>query len=157
MNYSCSYSISFILACSVFCPATDEVRKLPTLCLPMDCSLPGSSVHGISQARILEWVAISFSKLQVDSLPPESSGKHHIHIYIIYKYDIHIYIYKIYMCIWNIIYNIIYLWYICMYILYIYIFNSLNSRVFFFLVVCKMFFPTLTVAWIQWNMVLPTH
>ena len=33
-----------------------------TLCDPMDCTLPGSSVHGISQARILEWVAISFSK-----------------------------------------------------------------------------------------------
>ena len=33
-----------------------------TLCDPMDYSLPGSSVHGISQARILEWVAISFSK-----------------------------------------------------------------------------------------------
>ena len=32
-----------------------------TLCDPMDCSLPGSSDHGISQARILEWVAISFS------------------------------------------------------------------------------------------------
>ena len=32
-----------------------------TLCDPMDCSPPGSSVHGISQARILEWVAISFS------------------------------------------------------------------------------------------------
>ena len=31
-----------------------------TLCDPMDCSLPGSSVHGILQARILEWVAISF-------------------------------------------------------------------------------------------------
>ena len=31
-------------------------------CDPMGCSLPGSSVHGISQARILEWVAISFSK-----------------------------------------------------------------------------------------------
>ena len=30
------------------------------LCNPMDCSLPGSSVHGISQARILEWVAIPF-------------------------------------------------------------------------------------------------
>ena len=30
-------------------------------CVPMDCSTPGSSVHGISQARILEWVAISFS------------------------------------------------------------------------------------------------
>ena len=34
----------------------------PTLCDPMDCSLPGSSVHGIFQARILEWVAIAFSK-----------------------------------------------------------------------------------------------
>ena len=33
-----------------------------TLCNPMDSSLPGSSVHGISQARILEWVAISFSQ-----------------------------------------------------------------------------------------------
>ena len=33
-----------------------------TLCDPMDCSLPGSSVHGISQARILEWVPISFSR-----------------------------------------------------------------------------------------------
>ena len=33
-----------------------------TFLWPMDCSLPGSSVHGISQARILEWVAISFSR-----------------------------------------------------------------------------------------------
>ena len=33
-----------------------------TLCDLMDCSLPGSSVHGISQARILEWVVISFSR-----------------------------------------------------------------------------------------------
>ena len=33
----------------------------PTLCDPMDCSLPGSSVHGIFQTRILEWVAVSFS------------------------------------------------------------------------------------------------
>ena len=33
-----------------------------TLFNPMDCSLPGSSVHGISQARILEWVAISSSR-----------------------------------------------------------------------------------------------
>jgi len=54
----------------------------------MDYSLPGSSVHGIFQARILEWVAISFSKdppdpgiepgspvLQADSLPSEPLGK----------------------------------------------------------------------------------
>ena len=33
-----------------------------TLCDPMDCSLPGSSVHGILQTRILEWVDIPFSK-----------------------------------------------------------------------------------------------
>ena len=33
-----------------------------TLCSPMDCSPPGSSVHGISQARILKWVSISFSR-----------------------------------------------------------------------------------------------
>ena len=33
-----------------------------TLCDSMDCGLPGSSVHGILQARILEWVAISFSR-----------------------------------------------------------------------------------------------
>ena len=37
-------------------------QSCPTLCEPMDCSLPGSSVHGILQARVLEWVAISFSR-----------------------------------------------------------------------------------------------
>ena len=36
-------------------------QSCPTLCNPVDCSPPGSSVHGILQARILEWVAISFS------------------------------------------------------------------------------------------------
>ena len=34
----------------------------PTLCDPMDCSPPGSSIHGILQARVLEWIAISFSR-----------------------------------------------------------------------------------------------
>ena len=37
-------------------------RSCPTLCNPKDCSPPGSSVHRILQAKILEWVAISFSK-----------------------------------------------------------------------------------------------
>ena len=36
--------------------------RVRLFCNPMDCCLPGSSVHGISQARILEWVAISFSR-----------------------------------------------------------------------------------------------
>ena len=38
------------------------IKSCTTLCDPMDCSPPGSSVHGIFQARILEWVAISFSR-----------------------------------------------------------------------------------------------
>ena len=36
-------------------------QSCPTLCDPMDCSLPGSSAHGICQARVLEWGAIAFS------------------------------------------------------------------------------------------------
>ena len=44
------------------CVCVCEVaQSCPTLCNPMDCSLPGSSVHGISQARVLEWDAIAFS------------------------------------------------------------------------------------------------
>ena len=37
-------------------------KSCPALCDPMDCSQPGSSVHGILQARVLEWVVIPFSK-----------------------------------------------------------------------------------------------
>ena len=40
----------------------EVAQSCPTLCDPMDCSLPGSSLHGILQARILEWVATSFSR-----------------------------------------------------------------------------------------------
>ena len=39
-----------------------SLQLCPTLCNPMNCSLPGSSVHGILQARILEWVAMLSSK-----------------------------------------------------------------------------------------------
>ena len=59
------------------------------LCDPMDCSLPGFSIHGIFQARVPEWVAISFSgdlsdpgikpgspTLQADALPSKPPGKH---------------------------------------------------------------------------------
>ena len=79
------------------CVRTLVTQSYLTFCDPMDCSPPGSSVHGILQARILEWVAISFStqgteifnpgdllnpgiesrssELQVDSLPSETQGK----------------------------------------------------------------------------------
>ena len=43
--------------------AESEVNQsCPTLCTPVDCSLLGCSVHGILQARVLEWIAISFSR-----------------------------------------------------------------------------------------------
>ena len=56
------------------CESESEIaQSCPTLCNPMDCSLPGSSVHGIFQARILEWVAISFSRRSPNpGIKPES-------------------------------------------------------------------------------------
>ena len=39
-----------------------RAQSCPTLCFPMDCSPPGSSIHEIFQARILEWVTMSFSR-----------------------------------------------------------------------------------------------
>ena len=44
------------------CVCAKSLQSRPTLCDPMDHSLPGSSVHGILQAKILEWVAISSSR-----------------------------------------------------------------------------------------------
>ena len=43
---------------------SEVTQSCPTLSDSMDCSLPGSSVHGIFQARVLEWVAISSSDIQ---------------------------------------------------------------------------------------------
>ena len=46
----------------IVCCVCSVAQPCPTLCDPMDCSSPCSSVHGILQARVLEWVAISFSR-----------------------------------------------------------------------------------------------
>ena len=43
--------------------AAKSLQSCPTLRDPMDCSLPGSSIHGIFQARVLEWGAIAFSNM----------------------------------------------------------------------------------------------
>ena len=43
--------------------AAMSLQTSPTLCDPMDCSPPGSSTHGIFQARVLEWSAIAFSEV----------------------------------------------------------------------------------------------
>ena len=44
--------------------AAKSIQLCPTPSDPMDCSLPGSSVHGIFQARVLDWVAIAFSETE---------------------------------------------------------------------------------------------
>ena len=47
---------------STLCVDARSLQSCPTLCNPMDCSPPGSSVHGILQARILDWVAMPSSR-----------------------------------------------------------------------------------------------
>ena len=79
---------SFVIPHSWLKAKVLDTQSCPTLCNPMNCNPPGSSVHGILQARILEWVAISFSRvtsqprdrawetaLQADSLLSEPPGK----------------------------------------------------------------------------------
>ena len=57
----------FLLQCMKVKSQSEVAQSCPTLSDPMDCSLPGSSVHGIFQARVLEWGAIAFSILQPKS------------------------------------------------------------------------------------------
>ena len=47
----------FLLQCMKVKSESEVTQSCPTLCDPMDCSLPGSSTHGILQSRVLEWVA----------------------------------------------------------------------------------------------------
>ena len=55
----------FLLQCMKVKSESEVAQSWPTLCDPMDCSPPGSFVHGIFQARVLEWGAIAFSFLSV--------------------------------------------------------------------------------------------
>ena len=61
----------FLLQCTKVKSESEVTQSCPTLCDPMDCSLPGSSIHGIFQARVLEWGAIAFSvsRPYLDSIP----------------------------------------------------------------------------------------
>ena len=52
----------FLLQCMKVRSESEVAQSCPTSSDPMDCSLPGSSVHGIFQARVLEWGAIAFSR-----------------------------------------------------------------------------------------------
>jgi len=92
IDHTCIGLFVYSLFCSIdlfFDPYSEIAQSCPILWDPMDCSLPGSSVHGILQARILEWVGrcpgegyLSKpgvehrpSALQADSLPTEPPGK----------------------------------------------------------------------------------
>ena len=78
----------YLFGCARSCCCSLATESYPTLCNAIDCSPPGSFVHGISQARILEWVAFPSAghlpnpgiepgspELQADSSPSEPSGK----------------------------------------------------------------------------------
>ena len=59
---NCNCKLTLHQMSTVAAAAAKSLHSYLTLCDLMDCGLPGSSIHGILQARILEWVAISFSK-----------------------------------------------------------------------------------------------
>ena len=58
----------FLLQCMKVKSESEVAQSCPTLSDPMDCSLPGCSVHGIFQARVLEWGAIAFSETTTRSI-----------------------------------------------------------------------------------------
>ena len=64
---------------------SEVAQSCPTRGDPMDCSLPGSSIHGIFQARVLEWGAIAFSSVvfstlqSQDQVPEEALSKLQVH------------------------------------------------------------------------------
>ena len=58
----------FIIIIVAAAVAAKSLQSCPTLRNPMDCSLPGSSVRGVFQARVLEWGAIAFSVIIVEGI-----------------------------------------------------------------------------------------
>ena len=65
----------FLLQCMKVKNESEVAQSCPTLSDPMDCSLPGSSIHGIFQARVLEWGATAFSTKAGDSGSTPRSGR----------------------------------------------------------------------------------
>ena len=63
----------FLLQCMKVKTESEVVQLCPTLSDPMDCSLPGSSIHGSFQARVLEWGAIAFSGVRMIVLKYKNS------------------------------------------------------------------------------------
>ena len=66
----------FLLQCMKVKSVSEVSQSCLTLSDPMDCSLPGSSIHGIFQARVLEWGAIAFSRRSNQSILKEINPKY---------------------------------------------------------------------------------
>ena len=66
----------FLLQCMKVKSESEVTQSCPTLSDPMDCSLPGSSVHGIFQARVLEWGAIAFFEKGASGCKIRGQGLH---------------------------------------------------------------------------------
>ena len=90
----------FFLQCLKVKSESEVTQSWLTLSSPMDCSPPGSSVHGIFQARVLEWVAIAFSMIISRMTQVAANGIFH---YFIWLSNISLYIYIFYY-----IYSMIY-------------------------------------------------
>ena len=81
----------FLLQCVKGKSESEVTQSCPTLSDPMDCSLPGYTIHGIFQARVLEWAAIAFSNIGVQlinnvvivSVAQQSNSAIHTHVSIL--------------------------------------------------------------------------
>ena len=80
----------FLLQCMKMKSQSEVAQLCPTLHDPMDCSLPGSSVHGIFQARVLEWGAFAYSTCT--SFPPPNPFPcgNNLFVPCIYLYLVHL-------------------------------------------------------------------
>ena len=90
----CTYCHNSVLHHLLFRLKWSEVaQSCPTVCDPMDCSPPGSSVHGIFQARILEWVAISQpTKCLWSSTPSRIHAPNTSWLHFYMYFDVHIWL-----------------------------------------------------------------
>ena len=78
-NKNTGVGCHFLLQCMEVKSESEVTQSCLTLSDPMDCSLPGSSVHGIFQARVPEWGAIAFSDMFLQLEPPSHPTSLHCH------------------------------------------------------------------------------
>ena len=106
----------FLLQCMEVKSESEVAQSCPNLSDPMDCSPPGSSLHGIFQARVLEWGAIAFSEHMLD-FPFQGWVVHYMHIFC---FSIHHQLASFFVCV-AIVNILLWIW------VYKYLFDTLLS------------------------------